>query len=181
MGKVLIFVGGSCSGKSTTEEYFVDRGWAKRVIQCTTREPRVNEKDGDHYHFLTVPEFHNKGCFNIILITPEWLYGILPETLDEIKASDNTYIYSVINIEYAQIMMEHLKDQNIPGSIVYFNIDVNQRIELLRMRGETEEDIEIRLNREDLLKDQKSFFPDIEIKFLSPELPEWLYKKIKVF
>jgi guanylate kinase len=179
--KVLIFVGGSCSGKSTTEEYFIDRGWAKRVVQCTTREPRVNEKDGDHYHFLTVNEFHNKECFNIILITPEWLYGILPETLEEIKTSKDTYIYSVINIEYAQIMMEHLNEHNIPGIIVYFNIDVNQRIELLRKRGETNEDIKIRLDREDLLKEQKSIFPDIEIKFLRPELPEWLYEKIKGF
>lgn len=180
MGKVLTWIGGSCSGKSTTEEYFISRGWAKRVIQCTTRQPRVNEIDGDHYHFLTVEEFHSKRCFNIIEITPEWLYGILPETLEEIKSSDNTYIYSVINMEYAQIMMEHLQEQNIPGIMVYFNIDIEQRIKLLQDRGETDNDIRIRLDREDAsIYDPDSYLPNIEINILSPEMPEWLYNKLR--
>ncbi len=180
MGRVVVWVGPSCSGKSTTEDYFINKGWASRIVQCTTRAPRDYEIDGIHYHFRTVQEFHDFNCFNVIEITPEWLYGILPETLDTIKNSNDTFIYSVINMEFAQNMMEHICDERIPALLVYFNIDKDIRVGLMKARGDSEEDIRVRLEREDHPDMMLQMFtPDIEVTELNEKIPELLYKSIE--
>ncbi len=57
---VIIFVGGSGTGKTTLVDYMIEKGIVQKHITCTTRLPRVNETNGVDYHFLTKDELLEK-------------------------------------------------------------------------------------------------------------------------
>lgn len=57
-GKLLVISGFSGVGKGTVVNYLKEHSDNYRVsISVTTREPRENEKDGVHYHFITNEQF----------------------------------------------------------------------------------------------------------------------------
>ena len=62
---MLVLVGGSASGKSTIERILCEEYGYKKVTSYTTRSPRIGEKDGVDYHFITTEEFKEKqkNCF----------------------------------------------------------------------------------------------------------------------
>lgn len=53
---VITLTGPSCAGKSTIERELQRLGCG-RAISHTTRSPRVGEKEGEHYHFISNVEF----------------------------------------------------------------------------------------------------------------------------
>lgn len=60
--KVIVFTGPSGVGKATVEKLlFEDESLRLRFsISATTRAPRPGEKDGVHYHFISLEEFDKK-------------------------------------------------------------------------------------------------------------------------
>ena len=57
---VIVLIGESANGKSTTEKILNSKYHYNRTISYTTRTPRVGEKDGVDYHFITKDEFIEK-------------------------------------------------------------------------------------------------------------------------
>lgn len=55
---IVTLTGPSCAGKSTLEKLLVGRGFAN-AISTTTRAPRVNDVDGESYHFVTRENFES--------------------------------------------------------------------------------------------------------------------------
>ncbi len=53
-------------------------------VSCTTRPPRVGERDGQHYHFMSPPEFQKRVAADAFLEHAEvhgHFYGTLKETV----------------------------------------------------------------------------------------------------
>jgi len=153
--KIFIFVGASASGKTTTENMLIDAGYVDRIISYTSRDIRPDiEKDGVDYYFRSVKECLSQKNVLEIHITPEWVYSVSEEELLS-HEGDKDLIYSCINVKPAEDMYNYIKNNNldIEPVIVFFNINIEQRIKLLKARGETDEDINLRLSREDTLDD----------------------------
>ncbi len=181
MNKIVIFVGSSCSGKTTAEEKIISSALAERLLTCTTRAPRETERHGEHYNFLSVEEFLQEDCINIIKITDEWYYGVQPKEIIRAAKSEKPVIYSLINMEFAAGIIKYLqKSKEMDYILVYFNIDTNKRIELMKSRGETEESIQQRLVREDKPEDLDKWglCPHITVTELTPTLAEDLWEKV---
>src|SRR5262249_1823591 len=67
MAPLIIVSGPSGSGKSTIVRRLLDEmPWLRLSVSVTTRQPRINEQPGVHYHFWSVPDFlkaRDKGRF----------------------------------------------------------------------------------------------------------------------
>lgn len=140
---LIIFQGSSGSGK-TTVEFKAHSIGIQSCISHTTRAIRPGEVDGVSYHYCTVDELLSLDRLNTIKITDDWYYGVSKKELEK----QHDLIYSVVNIEFAKELIDNLGDErNI--IIVWFNPNKEKRIQLMLDRGETLEDIELRLARED--------------------------------
>jgi guanylate kinase len=71
MGPLIIVSGPSGSGKSTIIRRLLAEGTfpLRLSVSVTTRQPRINEQPGVHYHYYTVPEFEDARDKNEFL---EW-------------------------------------------------------------------------------------------------------------
>jgi len=153
--KIFIFVGASASGKTTTENMLIDAGYVDRVVSYTSRAIRPDiEAEGVDYYFRSVKECLGQKNVLEIHITPEWVYSVSEEELLS-HESNKDLIYSCINIKPAEDMFKYIKDNNldIEPIIVFFDINTEQRIKLLKGRGESDSDIALRLSREDTIED----------------------------
>ena len=54
---MLVIVGESASGKSTTEKCLCALYGYKKIVSYTTRLPRDGEEDGVDYHFISMEDF----------------------------------------------------------------------------------------------------------------------------
>ncbi len=57
---VIVLHGPSGVGKDTVIDLLRERTGIRRATSSTSRPPRENERDGNHYHFLTPEEFRRK-------------------------------------------------------------------------------------------------------------------------
>lgn len=153
--KLIILLGGSCSGKTTTEIKLREELGYSSVISCTTREKRPKEIEGIDYYFISVEELLKEEKANQIKIDEDWYYGVRKKEL----LKDNNLVYSVINIEPAYHLIEHIKNNNIPLEIIiiYFDIPVDFRAKKMIERGENQESVYIRLGREDKIENLDFF------------------------
>ena len=61
LGKLIVFSAPSGAGKTTIVRRLLDLGLPLNFsVSATSRTPRVNEKDGEDYFFLSVEEFKKK-------------------------------------------------------------------------------------------------------------------------
>jgi len=153
-----IQIGGSSSAKTTIEDEAIIRCPLRRYVTDTTRDIREGEQEGIDYNFVTLEKFKSRVYANVITITDDWLYGAPVQALLDLVASEESSIYSVINIEPALKIKKYVEDNDIPLNvhILYYDIDYDLRMELLLARGDSEESIKIRLAREDKLEDFES-------------------------
>lgn len=151
--KLFIFVGSSASGKTTTENKLIENGFVRRVVSDTSRAKRENEEHGVDYYFKSTKDCLNQENVLTIHITDDWVYSVSVEEL--VSKAGNTLVYSCINVKPAEDMINYIQvhpELNIEPILVFFNIEKNQRIKLLKARGESNEDIALRLSREDTLE-----------------------------
>lgn len=79
---MLVIVGESASGKSTTEKFLCALYGYKKIVSYTTRSPRDGEKDGVDYHFISLEDFAEKremGFFAEVGEYNGWFYGTAVE------------------------------------------------------------------------------------------------------
>ncbi len=99
-GKMVIISAPSGAGKSTMIRHLQEKGVKLEFsVSATTRKPRLNEKNGVEYYFLTVAEFKKrivKGDF------VEWeevyknqFYGTLKSEIERIWANGNHVLFDV--------------------------------------------------------------------------------------
>jgi predicted hydrolase (HD superfamily) len=80
-------------------------------------------------------------------------------------------------------MAQLMRNNNIDFSIILFDINKNIRHDMLKQRGLTEAEIEVRLNREDNYDVEEfynySIFPDIIYKSLAQDMGEDIVNQLE--
>lgn len=149
--KKIIIVAPGASGKDYLLRYFKEQG-LRVSLSHTTRPPRVHEKDGVDYHFITKEQFYemtNRVEFLEYNKFKTWMYGTTKKSFEENDVFIMTpNVLSILNREEVYI--------------VYLNIDEEVRRERLTRRNDKNDEVERRLkgDKEDF-KDFKNF--DLEI------------------
>jgi len=99
-GKMVIISAPSGAGKSTMIRHLLEKGVKLEFsVSATTSKPRVNEKNGVEYYFLSVAEFKKKIAKGDFV---EWeevyknqYYGTLKSEIDRIWAKGNHVLFDV--------------------------------------------------------------------------------------
>ena len=149
---LLVLAGPAGSGKTTLCERMVAEvpGFS-RIVTTTTRDPRPGEVDGVHYHFLAPDVFDRKVAEQAFL---EWAwvhrkhrYGTLGSSVLEPLAAGrslivNVDVQGVDNFRRAAaenaLLRRHL-------GTVFIDVPVPELQQRLRLRGESEAEIERRM------------------------------------
>lgn len=178
MKKLIILIGGSGTGKTTTEKLMIKRNDTESVISHTTRDARPGEIHGREYYFTNVKEIFQIKQANLIKITDDWYYSV---SESELLKDTNYLVYSVINIEFANQLVQYIKNNSldIDVTIVYFNISKAIRIQKMVERGESKKDVTIRLNREDTLTDFEKY--SIKPDYIETVMDENMQNRIMEF
>ncbi len=138
-GQLFVVSAASGSGKST----LVDRVTARlentgRVITCTTRAPRGQERDGVDYHFLTRDEFEHRISTGDFLeyarIHGGNLYGT-SRTLLEQSLSSGRDMFLVVDIQGATAVRAAM-----PEAVFVFILPPSYRVLEERLRSRAIED-----------------------------------------
>lgn len=117
--KILVLVGGSGSGKTAIANKLTGACGFRKVVTTTTRSPRVGERDGIDYHFLSVEEFSKKeknGGFVESTVYADNMYGTGKDEIDSIIAGDTPAVI-VMDSAGARFMKETYKDDVLVAHI----------------------------------------------------------------
>lgn len=174
--KLIILIGGSGTGKTTTEKYIVNKGLAEPVISHTSRAIREVEKDGVDYHFVSTKEILEMGKANHIIITDDWHYAVSPKYFEMNK----DLVYSVINVQPAIDLMNFAKQKDFEVIVIFFNVSKEIRLKKMIERGESKEAVEIRLSREDTIESciEKGLIPNYVENIMDEDMQERVVGKI---
>mgnify|MGYP000344865249 CR=1 FL=1 len=99
-GKLIIFSAPSGSGKSTIVNYLLAQGVPLEFsISACSRAPRGEEKQGEHYYFLSPEEFRAKVAADEFLeweeVYPGRYYGTLRSEVARIWAKGKQVIFDI--------------------------------------------------------------------------------------
>lgn len=165
MNKKIIICGATASGKDYLLNRFSELTLSSGVgVKHTTRPMRNNEIEGKSYHFTCntafdmikdKDQFYVYQEFYIDHINAVWKYGF---TKLEINTKN---IFMFTPAEIKSIPEEHRNN----FVIVYLDIDINVRRSRLLRRGDTNDNIDRRLNSD--LKDFENFY-DADIVITDP-------------
>lgn len=149
--KIIIITAPSGAGKTSITRYLLEKypGNLAFSVSAATRSPRIYEKDGVDYHFLTLETFKQKIQHNEFA---EWemvyegkYYGTLKAELERIWQAGKT---PLLDIEVKGAI--HIREQ-YPGATLALFIEppsVDELRRRLEMRGtETVESLMARVNK----------------------------------
>ncbi|ASB47746.1 guanylate kinase [Alkalitalea saponilacus] len=99
-GKLIIFSAPSGSGKTTIVKHLLSKSLNLAFsVSATSRNPRVNEKNGEDYHFLSNEEFQQKVANDEFL---EWeevyqgtCYGTLKSEVERLRNQGKNVVFDV--------------------------------------------------------------------------------------
>ncbi len=138
---MIILIGASASGKTTIAKHLTSNFNFKKFVTTTTRTPRDGEINSIDYNFV------NLNTFNDMIKNNEFIeytfyngnyYGTEKKSI-----SDN----SVLIVEFDGL--KAFKTLNNPNIISYFlKSDEHSRILRMRERGDSEENIQSRINHD---------------------------------
>lgn len=99
-GKCIIFSAPSGAGKTTIVRHLLREFDSLAFsISATSRLPRGDEKDGDHYHFLSADEFREAIEADEFLeweeVYPDQYYGTLKKEIERIWSQGKHVIFDV--------------------------------------------------------------------------------------
>jgi guanylate kinase len=98
-------------------------------ISCTTREPRINEEDGEDYHFITVDRFNKlieEGAFLEHALVHGNYYGTLKEPIYQALRENQCVLLDIDVAGAAQVreQVEKLPEDD-PLRMGYIDIFIN--------------------------------------------------------
>ncbi len=141
MKRLVVFVGDSGSGKTTLVTELVKRypGKFRKVVTCTSRSMRVGEVEGKDYHFFPRNFFVNNQDLVLVKYSEnETCYGtrkqdLYSDTHHLLLTSKPTGVPKLTQLGFRNVV------------VVRISIDEKLKIERLRQRGDSEDEISTRL------------------------------------
>lgn len=161
MKKLFVFVGDSGSGKTTLIDELGERypSKFKKVVTCTSRLMRVDEVDGKDYHFCPRGFFINNQELVLVKYSEN---GVCYGTKKQDLYSEDYHLLLTSKPSGVQKLTQ-LGLRNIV--VVRINIDEKLKIERMRQRGDSEEEILHRLLLDrDTVKVNFNDIPVVEIE-----------------
>jgi len=149
-GKCVIFSAPSGAGKTTIVKYLLKQNLGLEFsISACSRDPRVNEINGNDYHFFSIKDFKNKIENNEFV---EWeevyannFYGTLKSEIERIWSAGKVVIFDV-DVVGGLNLKKIFKDQALAVFVMAPSIEELEK--RLRFRStETEEKIMIRIGK----------------------------------
>jgi guanylate kinase len=147
-GKLFIISGPAGVGKTTIANALLDHisdGSLVRSVTATTRPPRQNEIDGQHYHFISEKKFlddvNGEAFLEYAFVHGKYYYGSLKNDVIE-KISKGINVILVIDVQgFLQILGKNLGIEMVSIFIKPSNLNILE--ERLRKRA-SESDCEIK-------------------------------------
>ena len=134
MGKLIIFIGGSGSGKSALAQYLIENNEAEKIVSTTSRNPRIGEINGKHYNFedLDVIETMIKeDKFLEYSIYSGNYYGITKDEIEK-RMSNSDLVVHVMEIKGALKVKK-----TFPNTIlIYCDAPIDILMERMYERGD---------------------------------------------
>lgn len=146
---LVILSGVSGAGKDTIKKELIKRiDNVETLPSITSRKPRVGEEEGVQYHFITKEEFEKRienNEFYEYDLHHENYYGTSRKILNE-KMKSGKIIVIDIEVNGTENLVKLLKnDINIIS--IFLKVEADELRRRLEKRGDTEEDIKLRLGR----------------------------------
>jgi len=149
---MLIICGPTGTGKTTLREHLIsDHPGVERVITCTTRSPRGDEKHGVDYYFLSDAEFDEALAEDEFLEWARvhlWRYGTRKSSVYN-RLSRNIDLVVNVDVQGARAYRKALESRGLGGRLVTVFImppDMETIYDRLLTRGQdTQEQIERRM------------------------------------
>ena len=155
MKRVIAIVGKAGSGKNTIVDQVVKTYPDKfnKIISCTTRPPRENEKDGVDYHFVSKDYFfkkiYNKEVMEYTSFN-NWQYGTMIDSYLDDKIN-----IGIFNPEGVRTLLS-IPEINLNLKVIY--IKCSDKIRLIRQLNR-----ELEPNIEEIIRRYKTDQIDFEI------------------
>ncbi|MCX2681297.1 guanylate kinase [Galbibacter sp. EGI 63066] len=148
-GKLIIFSAPSGSGKTTIVKHLLKHPELNLAfsISATSREPRGEEKDGEHYYFLSLKEFKNHIKNEDFL---EWeevyrdnFYGTLKKEIERIWALGKNVIFD-IDVAGGLRIKKKFPEETLAVFVKPPSVD-ELKIRLKKRKTESEDKINMRI------------------------------------
>lgn len=162
--KIILITAPSGSGKTSIVNHLMKKfPQLAFSVSATTRQPRDNEKNGQHYYFINEKEFrekiHNKEFLEWEMVYEGKYYGTLKSDIERIWKENKI---PVLDIDVQGAI--HVQQQYPVNTIAIF-IQAPSAEELkrrLKLRGsETDESLQARLNKSSYEMTFKKHFENI--------------------
>lgn len=136
MGRLIIFVGPSGSGKSAMADYMMREHHALKVVSTTNRAVRQGEVEGESYYFVSDDMFtHMTLCNEFVeyAMYSDKYYGTTRAELSEkLKAAGDGYVVNCMEISGALAVKKA-----IPGTVLIFmDVPISALMKRMHDRGD---------------------------------------------
>lgn len=142
---IFILIGPSASGKTTLIKKSKDVLNYGVIISTTTRKPRIGEKDGIDYYFVTRDEFQKLNMIESDEYSGN-LYGISLESILSITDNKDGAM-TAMTLEGAEIIRDYIDNSELPFVVKTIFINTPKDVLKQRMsdRGDSLEEIDKRM------------------------------------
>jgi guanylate kinase len=183
-GKCIIVCAPSGAGKTTIVRHLLSKfSDLTFSVSATSREPRHNEEDGVHYHFISAKDFRSKIDNDEFLeweeVYADQFYGTLKSEINRIWDKGHHVVFDV-DVEGGVNLKEIFGDRALALFVKPPSLKVLE--ERLRSRKtETEESLQKRLNKAERELGYEEKFDDTVINDELEEACKTAAEKVKTF
>ncbi|RUM59674.1 MAG: guanylate kinase [Persephonella sp.] len=148
-GSLIILSAPSGAGKTTIERFLLKEiPNLVKVITCTTRKPRKDEKNGVDYIFLSNEEFEKRikeeKFLEYALVHGRYYGTPKDEVIKEIDKGNDVIL--TIDVQGALYIKDNFSKEFDITTIFILPPSIDELIKRLKSRGEAEDEINMRLN-----------------------------------
>ena len=172
----IVIIGKSGSGKTTLAKYLEEIKGFRRIITYTTRPIRENEVDGVDYHFLSQEEFNKRKEDGFFAETADYDASFGHCSYGSAKEDYNIDNNSVIVLNPYGVKQIYGKTK---GKIIYIIASNDLIRKRLQLRGDKSEEIERRLETDEIDFKDMDKYSDFNIKIDSNSTIEDIAHKIQ--
>lgn len=121
--KIFVLIGPPSSGKSALMDYLLlnDSDYLEPIVSYTTRNPKLGEKEGKNYYFITPAQYTDYLVKNEIIEEIKYLensYGITRTEIKRVQATGRNGL-AILNLEGLRMLKKVLGPQNIVSIFIY--------------------------------------------------------------